>query len=212
MSLKLFESHLHVPAPGFNCYASRGKSNMATFLARVSNCIEPPGSKKALSVVTKLYGGVSAPLKQFVELHDGVLLYSDTNSDAAGIEFFKTAEWQSKTDEMRESISSMGFDLGEMPEWFQCGVVFAEIPFSGNYFVLQHDGDEAGQIFYCDHDDFKAKPMAESFELLLAMIVSDPPGFLYKCGCYTRYSDGKSDIQWIPKEFVSDCEAEKAAN
>jgi hypothetical protein len=37
------------------------------------------------------------------------------------------------------------------------------------------------------------------------MVIKDPPGFLYQCGCFTRYSDGKTDIQWIPKEYVADC-------
>lgn len=34
------------------------------------------------------------------------------------------------------------------------------------------------------------------------MIVEDPAEFLWARGCYTRYSDGKSDRQWIPKESL----------
>jgi hypothetical protein len=144
-------------------------------------------------------------LKRFVELHDGVLLYRDSKSDAAGIEFFKATDWHSRTKEMRDSMIAMGFAEDQMPDWFHRGVVFGEIPHSANYLVLQPDGNLAGNIFYCDHDDFRSEPMAASIEEFLSMIVDDPPGFMYRCGCYTRYSDGKSDIQWIPMEYVADC-------
>jgi hypothetical protein len=102
-------------------------------------------------------------------------------------------------------MTAMGFEEDDMPDWFHRGVVFGEIPRSANYFVIQPSGDGAGQVFYCDHDDLRTEPIAESFEDLLRMIVKEPPGFLYQCGCFTRYSDGKTDIQWIPKEYVPDC-------
>ena len=99
---------------------------------------------------------------------------------------------------------ALGFEESDMPDWFHRGVVFGEIPHSANYLVLQPDGNQAGKVFYADHDDFKTEAMAPSFEDLLTMIVDDPPGFLYQCGCFTRYSDGKTTIQWIPKEYVPD--------
>jgi hypothetical protein len=44
--------------------------------------------------------------------------------------------------------------------------------------------------------------IARNFEEFLAMICADPADFLYQRGCYTRYSDGNTAIQWIPKEFL----------
>lgn len=205
MSLDLFSAHLREPAPGFRCFASGDRTEKLNFLAHVKNVIGKPGAAKSVAAVTKTCGDVSLVLKRFVELHDGVLLYRDSKSDAAGVEFFKAAEWQSRTEEMRESMTAMGFDVDDMPGWFQRGIVFGEIPHSANYFVIQPYGDDAGQIFYCDHDDFGTEPMAESFEQFLEVLLTDPPGFLYECGCYTRYSDGKTNIQWIPKEYVADC-------
>lgn len=205
MSLEKFDSHLRDLTPGFRCYACGDRSEKPTFLARVKNRIGSPGSAKAVAAVSKLCGAPSVVLKRFVEVHDGVLLYGDTKSDAAGIEFFKAEQWQARTAEMRESMIAMGFEEEDMPNWFHSGIVFGEIPQSANYFVIQPRGAEAGQVFYCDHDDFRTEAMAASFEHLLTMIVDDPPGFLYRCGCFTRYSDGKTDIQWIPKEYVPDC-------
>lgn len=205
MSLERFEVHLRDPAPGFRCYACGDHSERPTFLARVKNHVGKPGSAKAVAAVTTACGAVSPILKRFVELHDGVLLYRDSKSDAAGVEFFKATEWRSRTEEMRESMTAMGFEQSQMPDWFQRGVVFGEIPHSANYLVIQPHGDDAGTVFYCDHDDFKTEPYAASVEELLGMILNDPPGFLYQCGCFTRYSDGKTSTQWIPKEYVPDC-------
>jgi hypothetical protein len=123
---------------------------------------------------------------------------------AAGVEFFKVSDWRRQTQEMRDSMIAMGFDLDDMPDWFHSGIVFGELPQSCNYFLIQLTGDDAGKVYYCDHDDFNTDPMAESFDDFLNMIVDDPPGFLYRCGCYARYSDGETDTQWIPTEYLAD--------
>ena len=80
-----------------------------------------------------------------------------------------------RTVEMRESMQAMGFDEADMPKWFNEGVVFGEIPHSGNYFVIQPKGEEAGQVFYADHDDFEPKRSPSPSRKLLDMIVNDPP-------------------------------------
>ena len=51
---------------------------------------------------------------------------------------------------------------------------------------------------------FEPEPIAGSFEEFLDSIVANPADFLYRRGCYTRYSDGKTDIQWIPKQYVAE--------
>ncbi len=210
MSLANFEKHLRDSSPGFHCYESgSSKSEDVKFLARVKNRIGSPGSAKTITTVRKLVGDHVNSLIRFVELHDGVLLYADNKSDAVGVEFFKVATWRKHTKEMKESMIDMGFDDSEMPEWFSSGIVFAEIPHSANYFVLQIHGKEAGKVFYCDHDDFVTDAIAPTFEKFLQMIIKDPPSFLYKCGCYTRYSDGKTDVQWIPKKYVPNCKSIK---
>ncbi len=205
MSFDKFEKHLHDTSPGFRCFDCSDRTEKLALLARVKNRIGKPASANVVAKANKLFGIVSPALLRFIQLHDGVLLYRDTKSDAAGFEFYKSTLWNSRTKEMQESMDFMGFDEADKPDWLRHGLAFAEIPHSGNYFVIQMAGDGAGQIYYADHDDFDVKPIASSFEQLLKMIISDPPEFLYERGCYTRYSDGKTDIQWIPKEYVPDC-------
>jgi hypothetical protein len=55
----------------------------------------------------------------------------------------------------------------------------------------------------CTRLTIRFSPIAESFEEFLDSILADPADFLNHLGCYTRYSDGKTDIQWIPKEYVA---------
>jgi hypothetical protein len=39
-------------------------------------------------------------------------------------------------------------------------------------------------------------------------VTADPASLMSEeLGCYTRYSDGKTDIQWIPKELVVEAES-----
>ena len=204
-SIRHFETHLGDPSPAFRCHAAGDHSEKIKFVARVTNRVEKPGTAKALSVVTRLGGGAAvAALKQFVGLHDGLVLYKDEKSDAAGVEFFRAAQWKSRTQEMRKSLLEMGFEKSELPDWFQSAIVFAAIPQSGNYFAIQPRGAKAGAVFYCDHDDVNPRPFAASFDKLLKMIADDPARFLDRCGSYTRYSDGKTRTQWIPKEYVPD--------
>ena len=89
-----------------------------------------------------------------------------------------------------------------MPLWLKEGIAFGEIPHSANFFVVA-ESERAGKIYYADHDDFRESPIAGDLDELLDRIRNDPADFLYQCGCYTRYSDGKTDTKWIPKEYAS---------
>jgi hypothetical protein len=211
MSLADFEAHLKHPAPGFRCYACGDRAEKATFLARVKNRVNPPAKKHALSTLDKLLRSTATTVQQFYAKHDGVLMYEDSLSsrwsggefEAAGLAFFPVGEWQEKSNEMRESLVAMGWSQEDMPNWLQEGTAFGEIPHSANYLVLQPRGENAGKVFYADHDDFEPDAIAGSFEEFLDSILVDPADFLNRLGCYTRYSDGKTDTQWIPKEYVA---------
>ena len=59
------------------------------------------------------------------------------------------------------------------------------------------------KVFYANDDDDQDEAIAGSLGELPESIVADSADFLFRIGCYTRYSDGKSEIQWIPREFVT---------
>jgi hypothetical protein len=214
MSLAEFEAHLQQENPAFRCYACRDRSMQLDLVARVNNRLGPPADKTALSAVEEFLGPKATTVKLFYAKHDGVLMYEDSRttrwsggeSRTTGIAFFPVGQWASTSGEMRSSLVAMGWSEDEFTEWLRQGIAFCEIPQSGNYFVIQPTGQHAGKIYYADHDDFNPDPIAESFEAFLDSILADPADFLYRHGCYTRYSDGKTDIQWIPKEYVADAQ------
>lgn len=143
-------------------------------------------------------------VRAFYELHDGVLMYEGQKSQPAGLKFFKVDEWDEETAEVHEWYSIGGGDEEEMPECYKSGCAIAEIPQSGNRFVIATKGRDAGKIYYFDHDDYSEDPIAKTFDEFLGLILKDPVSFLDRFGYCTRYSDGKSGKQLIPKSYSSD--------
>ena len=97
----------------------------------------------------------------------------------------------------------MSWTNEEMPDWMRQAIVFGEICNSGNCFVIPTTGENAGKVIYADHDPEEPLPILGFFDDFLNLILADPARFMDRMGCYTRYSDGQTDTQWIPKEFVS---------
>lgn len=189
-------------SPSFLCYYAGDRAKHLGFTARVRHILGKPASTEALAQLDSQLGDAGVVIRDLFAKHDGMTLFCDTKSDAAGFELFPIADWASQTAEMRESMEAMGLDSGEMSGWFTSGVVVGQIPHSANYFVIGTTGDDAGKIFYMDHDEFVEEPIAEDAACLIDAVVADPAQFLYDRGCYTRYSDGKTNRQWIPKQYV----------
>lgn len=194
-------------SPSFRCYYAGDRTEQLGFTARLRHILGKPATAKALVQLDSQLGDAGIVIRDLYAMHDGMTLYCDTKSDAAGFELFQIGDWSMQTAEMRSSMEAMGMEPDEMPGWFTSGVVVGQIPHSANYFVIGTTDDEAGQIFYLDHDDFIEEPIAENAESLIAALLADPAQFLHDRGCYTRYSDGTTDRQWIPKQYVNEARA-----
>ena len=80
----------------------------------------------------------------------------------------------------------------------------ATAPQSGNYFVMPVEGPNAGKVFYADHDGWYESHFAKDFEEFITRVTSNPAHLLSEeLGCYARYSDGTTPIQWIPESYNS---------
>ena len=203
MPVQEFKEHIKDTSPAFRCYACGDRKENLNLTAKISNKLNPPASAEALAEIESLLGGAGEPFQQLYGDHNGMVLYCDSRSRDAGVRFFPVEEWPARSEEMLGQLVAMGWKKREMPAWLKKGIAFGEIPQSANYFVVAV-GKDAGKIYYADHDDFRESPIAENLGELLDMIRTDPAAFLYERGCYTRYSDGKTGTQWIPKEYVSD--------
>ncbi len=214
MSVQEFEKHVKDTAPAFRCYACGDHLERLNLTARISHDLNPPASAEALAEIESLLGEAGEPFKQLYGYHNGMVLYCDSQPTkapflgerqkesvfyAAGVQFYPVEEWPARSEDMRDQ---MGWLEDSMPSWLKEGVAFGEIPHSANFFVVGV-GEDADKIFYADHDDFRESPIAENLGELLDRIRTDPAAFLYERGCYTRYSDGNTDTQWLPKEYVS---------
>jgi hypothetical protein len=202
MPLREFLKHISDEAPAFLCYACGDREEQLALTAKVSNKLNPPASSDAIKEIKSHLGAAGEPFQKLYRKHNGLLLYWSSRARAAGVRFFPVEEWPTRSEEMREQLCAMGWDEEEFPTWLKTCIVFGEIPQSANYFAVSV-GKSAGKIYYVDHDSFETKPFAKGLEELLDRIQSNPATFLYKCGCYTRYSDGKTGTQWIPKEYLA---------
>jgi hypothetical protein len=135
--------------------------------------------------------------------HDGCLLYCDTLSETVGVELFSIAEMRAQTAEMYQWLKTL--DEGADTNRLKTSIAIGQAPQSGNFFAVPVQGASVGMVFYVDHDDWREEPFAKTFEQFLSQVSTSPVKLLSETlGCYARYSDGSSDTQWIPLEYIPD--------
>ncbi len=203
MSVENFLSHIAHNSPTFRCYACGDKQESLNLTARLAHTRNPPATGDELEQLRDWLNSHAGDFVRLYSQHNGLSIYEDTVGDAAGIALYPVADWPDQTEEMKSQFEAMGVEPEDQPAGVIDSLAFGEIPHSENDFTVKLSGPHAGKIFYADHDDFSDDPFADSFADFLARIVDDPPKFLYDVGCYTRYSDGKTSTQWIPKEYAN---------
>ena len=204
MTPQALEQFTNSPAPGFRCCAAGDKSG-ARFLASVRHILNPPASSSSIAQIRQMLGSHADQVAAFYQHHDGFVLYRDTKSEAAGIELLAVEQWEEATDDMRDWFDHLADEPENDPDHIVTGIAIATVPHSGNYFVMPIEGPSAGKIFYADHDGWYESAFADDFAGFLARVTREPVKLLAKdVGCYTRYSDNKTDAQWIPEEYFSD--------
>jgi hypothetical protein len=204
MSLQILEQFAAAPMPGFRCTAA-GDESGDQFVAKVRHILKRPASSKAVAQIRQMLGRHAEQAIAFYERHNGFDLYRDTKSSASGIELIPVAKWKRSTEDMRSTFDYLGEDPSNDPDQILTGVAIAEVPCSGNYFVMPVEGPAAGKVFYADHDGWYESAFVGNFQKFLVHVTRKPVNLLNEqLGCYTRYSDGKTDKQWIPEEYFAD--------
>jgi hypothetical protein len=204
MTSQALEEFTKSPAPGFRCLAAGNRSG-PRFLASIRHILNAPASPASIAQIRKLLGNHADQAATFYQCHDGFVLYRDTKSEAAGIELLPVAQWEKATEEMRDWFNHLADNPEDDPDHIVTGISIATVPHSGNYFVMPVEGPNAGKIFYADHDGWYESAFADDFSSFLARVTREPVKLLANdVGCYTRYSDGKTNTQWIPEEYFSD--------
>ena len=211
-----FLAHINDPAPAFACHFAGDQSQAVGWTARVTNQLNAPASASSLAKLHEWLGSLADPFQELYQVHDGLLLYEDVNLEvlpsasndtneferAAGIELYPILEWPGRSETVLEDPLSFGWDEEEIAKWKHSSLLFGEICDSDNYFAVRTKGLDSGTIYYLQHDPSIDGPIAANFEELLDRVVADPADFLNSMGCYTRYHDGQTDKQWIPKAYI----------
>lgn len=188
-----FVRHINSKNKKFKCYLNSDESK--SLMVDIYNELNLGATEKEIQLLTNMIPGNNEQIVAFYKLYNGIKLYC--NGKTSGLQFYSINNLYNLNEEWKEGFSY--FDAGDLYDFQKAGVAFGEISHSGNYFVLYE-----GAVFYADHDGGDDTPVVESFNNFLSDILTNPADFLHAMGCYTRYSDGKTKGQYIPKEFVAD--------
>jgi hypothetical protein len=91
-----------------------------------------------------------------------------------------------------------------LPSWLDNYVVIGEIPKSGNSFLLPLAGPEHGKVYEFEHDGMEFIKRGKNLADFLNSISTVTDDLLAKIRGHTRYSDGKTDTQWMCIEYIYD--------
>ena len=205
------------PHQRFVCTAA-GDGTGPQFTASIEHRLGPPAGEKAIATLHKRLGNLAPQFEPLFRALNGAVLYADTLSESAGVSIAAMEDWEALTKEWKAwhegrqyydpDVEDEDFDSDDdempLPAWMKNAVAIGEAPQSGNYFVLALDGDERGNIYYCDHETLDPEYFTSSVnEFLGRLILCDPPRMLLHLGCFARYADGKTDHQWIPEQYLA---------
>jgi hypothetical protein len=189
--MKALRDHLALKNPRFRC---RDTSEQHSLVVDLTSTLNPPASAPALDDLKALAGAEYVFLAPLYKDFNGIFFHG--HGETFGLVVAPIEELREMATDYRESFY---VDEADLYPFQRDGVAFATIFQSGNYFVCYR-----GRIYYSDHDGGDDGVWGEDLESFFARALSDPPKFLLDVGCYTRYSDGATDRQFIPEEFLHD--------
>lgn len=140
------------------------------------------------------------PLRIFLEQVSSLRLYCDNLSEASAFYIARPGEWEDLRSELDEWLV-----VSEVtpPAWVSDAVVFAEIPNSSVYY-LYLTTHENGFVYEYSGDGDEFTKVADCFEAFLDYISTPNSQLMETIQCYTRFSDGESEIQWLPQKYLHD--------
>lgn len=196
MSAARFLAHLHEEDSQFFCYPA-GPDSSERIEVPIQHTVGAPATLEHLAKLRRLLGTYAVQVEELYAKHDGFELYVQS-PEHIGLLWLPISEWEPATQRFREELEEWGRSIDDAFDFEREGIVFGEPVFSGNHFFFYK-----GAVYYSDHDGGDDTPLASSFNEFLDRIVNDPAQFLYDLGCYARYSDERTDTQWIPERYLA---------
>lgn len=212
-SIQKFLGFAAVPFQGFKCCIGGSRASQKQFLARVSHFVAAAPSPSQLDELINLISPCPADIAAFYTAHNGAVLFKDSLSDVAALELLPISKMRQETVRFRQRYKdALGMlcdqQADEMKEqdWlsYKTAIAIAVSPYSANYFVVPSDGQHAGKVCQFVYEEWLDTPFVDTFSDFLEWLMSDPATLVRKhLGGHTRYTDGRTPIQWVPVEYVT---------
>jgi len=181
------------------------KPSAVKHVAIIDHVAEPPLSDEELARLTRRLGEDSQLAKLYSK-YGSLRLYCDSIGDASAFYIARPSEWVKLFFEFQQWMEGLNREEREefVPRWVDQGVVFGEVPNSGNYFLMAMTGDESGRVYEFEHDGFEFIERGADLSAFLEYLSVVDEGLIQDILTHTRYSDGESDIQWLVNEYHFD--------
>ena len=190
--MKEFLNHITQPNPNFQCFDCNDESEALKFTVFVKHIINRPASESNLSKLQKLIDSGNEQIVEFYSKMNGIKMYCQNNQPK--IELFPINQLKDKNEAWQYGYEDM--DPEDLYDFQKEGIAIGKISQSGNYFIFHQQ-----KIYYADHDGWEEIILGNSFYEFLNEMIKEPSKFMYDRGCYSRFEDGKTRKQWIPKEY-----------
>lgn len=203
MNLQKLTSLLDTNNQKFLCSSTSNESQ--EFTAHIFHEVTPPLNTPQIEELKNAVGDIGQLFELFGS-YSSVRLYCDSMSDTSAYYIAHPNDWSELASEMNEWLSDLTEEEESeiLEDWTENALVIGEIPSSGNYFLLATDGEQKGKIYSFEHDGFEFIEIAKDVEQFINQLCTINDELLDDIMCYSRYSDGETDTQWIPKKYITD--------
>lgn len=175
------------------------------FTAHIVHEVTPPLTEVQLKQLEE-HIGYHNQLFELFKKYGSVRLYCDTLSDESAYYLATPNEWTGLYDDFHMWVESLKDDERKelLPKWLDSALVIGEAPSSGNFYLLPLKGNEKGKIFEFDHDGFEFVEVGKDLFSFIDKICTVTDDLINNILSHTRYSDGKTKIQWLVKKYEFD--------
>jgi hypothetical protein len=187
----------------FTCTPAGRKNDNTTFTAQITHEVTGGLPQEDIDALEQQIGHQDR-LFSVLSGFGSIRLYCDTLSDGSAFYLAHPSEWENLENDFRMWLDDLDDDERAelLPDWLDDAIVIGEIPSSGNYFLFPVTGEHQGKIFEFEHDGFEFIEVGADLYSFLDYLCTVTDRLIANIRSHTRYSDGKTDIQWLANSYA----------
>ncbi len=142
-------------------------------------------------------------LQDFVDTFGSLLLYVDDQTGESAMHIASPSKWASLDSDFHDWIDQLNADerIEILPDWIDGCLVIGEEPKTGNYILMPIIGDEAGAVYFFDHDGFEFTRKANNVIHYVQRMLSPDDRLLRDMATHMRFVEDDPMIQWWIREL-----------